>query len=388
MNGKARKVGGTEDAGSRTATGTAGRCLPCGGPWKRPFGILCSPRAFSLPELMVTLVVSSLLVTGIVTGYLVQKRSYEDEAALIDMQLNGRLAMNRVTEIVRNAGLGCRENFPPGDNQILQGAFSNYTRVFTVDDRDDGPDGLTVVTGLRALTRVESLGADHVVLAGITNPNGVPFFDLDKNRYIFFSPRSASRYLEVLGVDEGTRQVQLSSPCTDPAGEACGIQVGYNVYRVNAYTITLDQNGTEIIDVDGDGSVADGDDDGVPDPYIYNNTRDLIADGDSAAAGQANVSSYEVAEGIEALQFRFGWDADGDGEIIDSEFVDDPTGNEHRIRAVRVYLLARTRLPDPGYEDPNTQYTLANHTIHLDSDERQYRRQLFVETVMVRNMNL
>ena len=384
----ARKERGDGTAGAGRGTGTAVKRLPRGSPWARSARILRSPKAFSLTELMVTLVVSSLLVSGIVTGYLVQKRSYEDEGALIDMQLSGRLAMNRITEIIRNAGLGCRDNFPPGDSQILQGAFRNYTRVFTVEDRNDGPDVLTVVTGLRALTHVESLGADHVVLAEITNPNGVPFFDLDKNRYLFFSPRSESRYLEVLGVNQATRQVNLSSPCTNPASEGCGILEGYRIYRVNAYTITLDQNGAEIIDIDGDGSVADGDGDGIPDLYIYNNTVNLVSDGDTAGAGQAHVSSFEVAEGIEALQFEFGWDANGNGEIEDSEFVDDPSGNEHRIRAVRVYLLARTLSPDPGYEDPNDQYTLANHTLTLSAEDRHYRRQLFVETVMVRNMNL
>jgi hypothetical protein len=100
------------------------------------------------------------------------------------------------------------------------------------------------------------------------------------------------------------------------------------------------------------------------------------------------VSSAEVAEGIEALQFRFGWDVNQNGEIEDAEFIDDPTGNEDNVRAVRIYLLSRTLTPDPGYTDPNATYTLANHTVTLTAEERQYHRQLFVETVMVRNMNL
>ena len=72
----------------------------------RAVRIVRSTKAFSLAELLVTLVVSGLLVTGIVGGYVVQKRSYEDEAGLIDMQMNGRLAMNRVAEVIRNGGLG------------------------------------------------------------------------------------------------------------------------------------------------------------------------------------------------------------------------------------------------------------------------------------------
>ncbi len=350
--------------------------------------IVCSTRAFSLPELMITLVVSGLLVTGIVGGYVVQKRSYEDEASMIDMQMNGRLAMDRAAEVVRNAGLGCIDNFPPKDNQTLQGAFNNYTQVFTVQDRNDGPDVVTVVSGRRSRTVVESLGADHVVVEDIKNPNDVPFFDLDKNRYIFFSPQGENQFLEVLGVDEGTRGVRLSAPCTTLNNEFCTIREGDNVFRVNAFTITLDQNGAEIIDVDDDGSVVDRDGDPFPDLYIYSNTTDLIPDMDMAGVGQANVSSAEVAEGIEALQFRFGWDVNENGEIEEAEFVDDPTGNEDDVRAVRIYLLSRTLSPDPNYTDPNANYTLANYTLTLAADDFKYHRQLFVETVMVRNLNL
>ena len=238
--------------------------------------IVCSSKAFSLPELMITLLVSGLLVTGIVGGYMVQKRSYEDEAGMIDMQMNGRLAMDRAAEVVRNAGLGCTDNFPPKDTQTLQGAFNSYTHVFTATDRNDGPDVLTVVSGLRRRTVVESLGADHVVVEEIKNPNDVSFFDLDKKRYIFFSPQGDNQFIEVLGVDEVTREVRLSDPCTDPDNEFCSIRQGDNVFRVNAYTITLDQNGAEIIDVDDDGTVVDRDGDIFPDLYIYSNTMDLV----------------------------------------------------------------------------------------------------------------
>ena len=350
--------------------------------------IVRSTKAFSLPELMVTLVVSMLLVGGVVSGYMVQKRSYEDEASLIDMQMNGRLAMNRAAEVIRSAGLGCKDNFPPKENEILEGVFNNYTQVFTVVDRNDGPDVLTVVSGLRRRTEVETIGADHVVLAEIDNPNGVPYFNIDKNRYIFFSPQGDNHYLEVLAVDDVTREVRLSAPCTSPGNEFCLIRQGDNVFRVNAYTITLDESRGTVFDVDGDGSNVDSDNDTTPDLYIYGNASDLIPDADLAGAGQVNVSTAEVAEGIEDDQFRFGWDANENGEIEDAEFVDDPTGNEEEIRAVRIYVLSRTASAEPNYTDPNTAYTLANHTINLTADDRRYHRQMFEETVMVRNMNL
>jgi hypothetical protein len=254
--------------------------------------------------------------------------------------------------------------------------------------RDNGPDVLTVVSGLRRRTEVETVGADHVVLAEIENPNGVPYFNVDKNRYIFFSPQGDNQYIQVLAVDEITREVRLSAPCATLGNEFCSIRQGDNVFRVNAFTITLDESRGTVYDVDWDGSNLDSDVDAVPDLYIYRNASDLIPDSDIAGAGQSNVSTAEVAEGIEDLQFRFGWDANENGEIEDVEFVDDPTGNEEEVRAVRVYLLSRSLSPNPNYTDTRTAYTLANHTINLNADDRHYHRQLFEETVMVRNMNL
>jgi prepilin-type N-terminal cleavage/methylation domain-containing protein len=350
--------------------------------------IVRSRKAFSLPELLVTLVVSGLLVGGIVSGYMVQKKTYEDEADLIDMQMNGRLAMNRVAEVIRSAGLGCKDNFQETDK--VEGAFTDYTEVFTVLDRNDGPDRLTVVTGLRSRTRVETVGADHVILEEIENPNGVPYFDVDKNRYIFFSPQADNQYLEALAVDDVAREVRLSHPCTTTGNDFCSIRQGDNVFRVNAYTITVDETTSGVVyDVDGDGSDIDYDGDGTPDLYIYSNANDLIPDPDIAGVGQVNVSTAEVAEGIDDIQFQYGWDDDDSGEIEPDEFVDNPPLDRlDEVRAVRVFILVRTLSDNPNYQDPNTAYTLANHTINLSADDRRYHRQVFEETVMVRNLNL
>jgi hypothetical protein len=249
---------------------------------------------------------------------------------------------------------------------------------------------------------VESLGADHVVLEEIKNPNGEPFFDLDKNRYIFFSPQAENKFLEVKGIDEITREVRLSDPCTTLDNDFCSIREGDNVFRVNAYTITLDQEEGypptySPLDVDGDGIEVDGDGDRTMDLYIYSNTNDLVPDAEIAAAGEANASTAEVAEGIEGLQFQFGWDMNEDGEINSDkedpnyEYVDDPTGFEDQIRAVRIYVLARSLIPDPQLEcshQPTTEYELANYTRTLDDDDCRFHWQLFEEIVMVRNMNL
>ena len=80
--------------------------------------------------------------------------------------------------------------------------------------------------------------------------------------------------------------------------------------------------------------------------------------------------------------------ANEDGIIQETEFLDDPTGNERNIRVVRISILARTLLPDPHFLDPNASYTVADHTLTLGESDRRYHRFQLTETVLVRNMNL
>jgi len=76
---------------------------------------------------------------------------------------------------------------------------------------------------------------------------------------------------------------------------------------------------------------------------------------------------------------------------------DDPNFDPDEVRVVRVFILGRTLRPDPNFEDPNNSYTVADHVIALDTSDangidsafdHHYHRQLLVETVMVRNLNL
>jgi len=339
--------------------------------------LLLKQNGFSLTELLVALVVSGVLIIGVVGGYIVQKGTYEAEASLRDMQLNGSLAMDQVARVIRDAGLGCRENFPPYGSDVLQGAFRAASAVFAAQNRTDGPDTLTVVTGLASRTRVQGNVSDstHIQLESVDG------LDLTTGRYIYIAPWEQNRFQEILGLNG--QVVTLSDART--------VFDDDKVFQVSARTITLDQESKAVaIDVDGDGSTDDGDGDQIPDLAIADNLTDL---------GEEVLT--EVAEGIEDIQFRFGWDANGNGVIDDSpmysEYVDNPPANEEQIRAVRVFILARSVLPDADYTDLNPSYTIADHAFALDTNDangidsdfdRHYHRHLLVETVMVRNGNL
>lgn len=127
-----------------------------------------------------------------------------------------------------------------------------------------------------------------------------------------------------------------------------------------------------------------------------------------------------LAENIEALGFAYAFDNNGDGQLdttaagntiwaIDSDndndldvnldtnddgvidINDDPAGaalasdvNPGRIRAIRIWLLARTDIEDRGFRNAGT-YVIANQTITPNDG---FRRRLLTTTVTCRNMGL
>jgi len=113
-----------------------------------------------------------------------------------------------------------------------------------------------------------------------------------------------------------------------------------------------------------------------------------------------------LAEGIQAMGFAFAYDNDADGQLdtaggnvlwgIDSNadnVLDTNVAggglptlvNMNRIRAVRIWLLARTKGIVRGYRDTNT-YTVANQTLGPFNDN--FQRILMTSTIKCRNMGL
>ncbi len=71
-------------------------------------------KGFSLVEMMVTLGVAGLVLVGLLTAHLAQKRSYESEYNVRDLEMRAQISMDRVKRIVRNAGVGCEGGFRGG----------------------------------------------------------------------------------------------------------------------------------------------------------------------------------------------------------------------------------------------------------------------------------
>ena len=353
-------------------------------------------RGFSIVELMVALAVSGILVTLLASAYIAQKRSFESESELREMNLKGQLAMNLIKQYIRNAGLGAEHNLETSSS-VLQGANRNFSDVFNVastEARSDGPDTMHIVTGFPSRSRV--VCGTGACTSNMVEVEDSSHFDTGRGQYVFFAPSLKNRY----------QTINLITGNVLTLSESVTVHNNDPVYRVNAHTITLDlDGGGSQKDVDNDGVTDDGDDTTRtcgennehfrPDLYLYDNRFDLSDETESL-----------LVEGIEDLQFQYLMDSDDSGVIETDEDVwqDDPTGNLEDILAVRIWLLVRSNCADPNYIDEHTLdgldtpgYTVADHDITLDTNDgngfyslydQHFHRLLMVETMMVRNKAL
>jgi type IV pilus assembly protein PilW len=105
-----------------------------------------------------------------------------------------------------------------------------------------------------------------------------------------------------------------------------------------------------------------------------------------------NMAFDPIIDGIEMIRFMYGIDTDAPGNagygIVDAFLSADnmtsiqwDNGNNNRILAIRIYVLARSILPDNKYTNTNT-YNLGDFPVTFNDN---YRRLLFNSTVTLYN---
>jgi len=91
-------------------------------------------RGFSLVEILVAMVVSGIVLSGIYSTYQSQQRSYILQEEMAQVQQNLRAAMYLMTRELRMAGFNPSGSSGAG---IVAGAWSNTSLRFTKDDNGD-----------------------------------------------------------------------------------------------------------------------------------------------------------------------------------------------------------------------------------------------------------
>ncbi len=319
-------------------------------------------KGFTLVELMVVLAILGIVVVGVLGLVTQQNKNYHSEEAIIDTQMNNRVAMDRLVHLIRMAGFGCQENISKGVN--------GFTTVIFATNNSNAPDSLTLVSGLRKVGVVDDGDGTAgetltTTIIPIVMDDGRPlsdFFNDSNKQYFYISPAISKGFLTI-----NSGGVNDTNKTLTKTGGNITVDEGDNLYTVKAYTLSI-------------------------------NSGDLTINENTGAGNQV------YAENFEDLQFQYGWDANNSGAIDTSEWVDNPAGSEAQVRAVRVQILARSAQPDRDFFDlhdddgitAGKQYIIADHSITLDTNENNgfnsafdhhYHRYLVETIVFIRNLN-
>jgi prepilin-type N-terminal cleavage/methylation domain-containing protein len=317
-------------------------------------------RGFTLVELMMSLVIFSVAVAGILSVAVSLTQGFREQRLAVAAQDAVRSPIDLLSDALRQASPGVSDPNNVHDNTTCTSG------AITVTNSTTGADALDIifasggiVTSITANTVTESGGT--VTLAHTTN--------LAVGDYVLLtSDYATGRVMLATTGTTATTLVLASSSCTGTNFPAFSFGVGTTVIRVQHARFT------------------------VADDAANNNMPTLWMDADSTGTVHSN---EPLAEGIEDLQVALGIDAGTNGideQVGASTAADDWIYNHASdvlpatpmIRAVRLTLIARTTSGEFGNQFTYTRPTSEDRTSASTPD--QYRRRVLRSVVEVRNV--
>jgi len=298
--------------------------------------VLNSHKGFTLIELMISLAVASIVTAGIYGFYHVQQKSAVTQQLVVEMQQNIRATMSLMKREIRMAGY---------DPWAVNGIDDDSNGV-----RDEDDPGETAGSGIKTAAR-HSIEFDW-------DMDGDGTIDTtDAGEGITYS-FEASDDTDSDGIaDSG------SAPLGRDPGDAVLVTMADDIHAVGfAYAFDDDAPaapGYGLLDLSANNNVIwafDADADGDLDTILDTNDDGRI---DTA-------------------------DTPGGALFADQVPVMTPV-SINNIRAVRIWLLGRTRSPVRGHQETRI-YVVGDRRVNPSGDS--FQRRLLVETIHCRNMGL
>jgi prepilin-type N-terminal cleavage/methylation domain-containing protein len=328
-------------------------------------------RGFTLIEMMVSLVLFSLLVGGMLTVAISMTAAFRDEELTASTESTVRLSMDMLGDAVRGASPGV----PTGGIQHVGAQCGSQAIVVTNNTKNDtgtpkaldGTDQLTIVFAYGSVTTA-------LRSAYTTGTTTVTVGDASElaagDSLLLANLEDKGHVVEVTAVNGNTLTLKAQA-CSSLALPTGGYPIGTVVMRVlRARFFIADMT---------DGGPLTG---LAAAPALW---MDPDADGPAAAE--------PLAEGVEDLQIAVGIDANGDGALTETAAA---TGDDEwsynlanetlpagTIRAIRVTLLARAVAPLDGvatFLRPPLEDHAASGTADL------FRRRTLRSVIEVRNL--
>jgi len=281
---------------------------------------------FTLIELMIAMTIAAVVLAGVYMSYLSQQKSYVIQDQVSAMQQNLRAAMDMMERDIRMAGLDPIAGMGAGNfgiTSVANNAAGNVSLRFTEDL--DG-SGVSVVSGVTVVDNNEDITFE-------LQASGTGTFNL-------------VRIVNGTGVVANNMQALAFAYAYDSSNPVDGI--------------------LEFVDNNGDGQCDVGE---IIWAIDSDNDNSLDLNLDTDGNGVIDANDDQNTDGI--LEGR----ALPGGAIVPM----------NRIKAVRIWLLARTDRPIQGFLDTKT-YVMGNRSIIPAGTDSNHMHRLLTTTVRCRNL--
>ncbi|TLM74828.1 PilW family protein [Microbulbifer harenosus] len=346
-----------------------------------------SQQGISLVELMISITIGLILMTGVVQLFLSSRTTFSTQQALARVQESGRLATEFLAQDIRMAGyMGCMSRNINFTNTLNNASDLAYN--FEV-----GIEGLDNVTAATTGYPSDIVAGTDVLVVRSANGNGV---DVTQNN------NSAQLFAEDTGVeascDDGEdsfsglceNDILVVSDCTKArVFQATNLQTTGGSVEVNVVH-SGDNTAEPGNAITSWGGSSNPEENFGPDSEIIKMNTTVYYIRSSDVSGQPGLwqqvnggTSQELLEGIEDMQLLYGRDTNADGVPDDYQTAAAVTAANawDDVSSVRVQLLVQSTEDNLLQEDQ--PYTFNGVTNNTPGDRRL--RQVFINTVGIRS---
>jgi type IV pilus assembly protein PilW len=331
---------------------------------------------YTLVEIMVVMLISFIVLGGVYQAITRESIELDKEEIILDMQLNARAALDIIAGDIRKAGfLGCTGKLA-ADTTINTGPADPIQTMTEngVIDLDPAVTDLPIIDGLRGkgginylgdpLAYVNDVGPAHVTYQEGTDVLSVRYLDGDSPLLTIMTSGTTSpldldtndfKRADILYITDcefySLFQKTNCSTTTDPAhatADSCGSET----------TTPVPDNSTD------DLGQAYG-----LNARLYRLVINTYFIQDGSFAISQNTTGTDLVENIEDLQFQYKWDANGNNDLDDDPWCDDPfaadacspAASATDIREIKIFVLAQseqvfTYTNNNLYVYPNSPY--------------------------------
>jgi len=291
-------------------------------------GVLKNRKGFTLVELLIVMVIAGVVLAAVFQMYNFQQKNAVVQEQVTDLQQNLRASMYLMERDIRMAG------YDPLASHNFGFTYAGFR------DLNDNPDSGTA-TGRSAIAFTSDL-----------NGNGV--IDGDETiSYAMYDFAATDNNLDLMRDDGRDQNGVIQAPGVDTRQ-----LLAENIAAVG-FAYAFDSDGDNQLDTYASGAgnqviwAIDSDNNGTLDANLDTNNDGVIDQNDLGAGGVI------------------------DGQAIFPVALD-------KIRAVRIWLLAKAPNPDTAYADQNT-WVVGRQVINTNDN---FRRRVLDATVQCRNMGL